>query len=179
VKEDFVPGVSVNVLMAMECRLMGRVLGSFGPIMTTLDGLATTRDAKCAKIVKTSQSISIIIGALFMALVIATIIMFLVLRSKRRQKDVQWSNLSILSRAWYRVTEASNFGFIAILVLFVQILVELTHWDDYIFKEWAELSNGNSEGVGLICLLPTLLHNPFNSLLLRLMIPIIISVLLT
>jgi hypothetical protein len=103
--------------------------------------------------------------------------MYLVLRSRRQVKDLNWENLPLWRRVLNRIVDASSFGLISLLIIFVQLLSELTHWDDYAFQAFAKLLNGNAESIGLVCLFPTLLSRPFVLLAFRLVLPLTVVLL--
>jgi Leucine-rich repeat (LRR) protein len=130
---------------------------------------------QCETIFRPRYSILVALASVLAFFLGATLVMFLVLRSRRLPKDQNWTDMSILRRVWYRLTEGVSLGSISILVLFVQILVELTHWDDYILKTWAELFNANATGLGIVCLFPTVLSRPIMLLLLKLLLPVVVA----
>jgi hypothetical protein len=108
---------------------------------------------------------------------ILTIIMTIVLRSRRQVRNKRWEDLPVSKRIWYRLVDTSKSGLISVLVLFIQILVALTHWDVFLIRTLAPMMNGNIESVGLVCLFPSLLTNPLISLALQLTLPLMVSAL--
>jgi Leucine-rich repeat (LRR) protein len=116
----------------------------------------------------------------FFAYIVLSLIMLLVLRSKRSDVSKPWDRLSILKRASYRVLRFLDFAFVPILVTFLQLLSELTHWDSQ-FVIWmyriTKLFNGDAVGFGIWCLNPDFSH-PQRALIGRQLLPIVVSIIL-
>lgn len=125
---------------------------------------------KCKHIFSMSQSLGLFFGLLILTIIIGTIGMLLVLRNRRVQKTVPWKNLSKLKKTFHRLLYLSSLGYISILITFVQMFVELTHWDAYATINVLQLMNLNSEGLGLRCLFP-IFADPTFDLWIRLSIP--------
>jgi Leucine-rich repeat (LRR) protein len=130
---------------------------------------------KCARTYRLSQTLPVLVALAIVALVVLSALMLVVLRSRRKARERKWESLPILLRIWHRLIEASKFGFISILILFIQILAVLTHWDGLILRSLAQLLNGKYEQVGITCLFPTILSHQFASLLLQLLTPILVA----
>jgi Leucine-rich repeat (LRR) protein len=134
--------------------------------------------AKCARTYKLSQTIPLLIVLVIIVTVALSLLMLIILRSRRQARDKSWQSLSMFRRFWYRLVDTSKFGFISILILFLQILVALTHWDAIILRAFSELMNGKGEQIGIVCLFPSILSNSAASLIVQLLIPFIISAIL-
>ena len=128
---------------------------------------------KCGKVFSPNEFVPISLVILIVVVVVLSMIFYLILASKRRSKELEWKKLSIGRRIVYRLVDVTSFGQITIMVTFVQILVELTHWDVYALSGWLKVVNGESEGLGLRCLYP-FLSNPVSLLVVRLLLPIIV-----
>lgn len=124
----------------------------------------------CGKVFEPKVYVPVSLAALVIVTAILSISFYLILASKRSLKDVKWQNLSIGKRFVYRLIHLSSLGQITIMVTFVQIVIEVTHWDAYALSSWLKLINGESEGIGLRCFFP-FLSNPMALLLLRLFFP--------
>lgn len=127
---------------------------------------------KCPRTFRIRESIGLFSGAYVAILLILTIIMALVLRSKRVRATKPWSKLPLHYRLFHRCLYLISLGNVSITVTFLQLLASLTHWDSYAMKQFLELLNGSTEGIGLRCLFP-ILGSPMASLLVRLCIPVL------
>lgn len=118
----------------------------------------------------TPAAIALTLGliALFIAL---TILFYLILRSKRFFSGVPWKDLNFAKKALYRILLLNSLGNVTILITFVQLLAEVTHWEKYALSVILRVLNGATEGVGLECALP-FLRNPFTYFILRITLPI-------
>jgi Leucine-rich repeat (LRR) protein len=125
---------------------------------------------QCSTLLPSSRSIPIAIVLIIIFILILSFIMFLILKSKRTQKDQRWKDLSLVKRIVYRMLHMTRLGNITITVTFLQIIVELTHWDAYALSQWARVINGDAKGIGLRCIFP-FLSDPMADLLLRLFLP--------
>jgi hypothetical protein len=101
--------------------------------------------------------------------------MYIFLRSRRQVRDKSWEELSVWRRIGYRLLNTSKSGFISILILFTQLLAAFTHFDSYIVRSFAQLSNGKLEGLGIDCLFPTLFTRPIVALALQLVLPFVLA----
>lgn len=126
--------------------------------------------AKCSRVFRVSQSIPLFIGLLLLAFIVVSILFFFVLRSKRTQRTTDWAKLPLALRLFYRVVYLISLGHVSILITFVQMLLEITHWDAYAMGVFA-LLNGKTESIGMRCFWPFLFSSPFLSLLIHLFIP--------
>ena len=75
-------------------------------------------------------------------------------------------------RFLYRLHHLTSLGHITILITFLQLSSELTHWDSYILKGMLRALNGTGEGLGITCILP-FLSDPLIELISKLMLPVI------
>jgi Leucine-rich repeat (LRR) protein len=124
----------------------------------------------CSTVFRPSTYIPVALILIILAIVVLAIVFYFVLRSKRSSKDEKWESLSIFKRLVYRVIHLTSVGHITVLVTFVQLLVELTHWDAYAIRTWLRLVNGEGDGLGLRCFFPFLAH-PMSLLLFKLFLP--------
>ena len=131
---------------------------------------------KCSRVLPSSSFVALIVGGLIAMLVVGTIVVVLVLRSKRVQKRTAWSKLSLLKRLFYRLLFMTSLGNISILLTFVQLFMELTHWDSYAIGRVLQLMNLNGESIGLRCLFP-FLSDPVLGLGVRLSLPFVACIL--
>lgn len=125
---------------------------------------------KCKRVFSSSESLGLFFGMLILVIIIGTIGMLLILRNRRVQKTVPWKNLSKLKKTFHRFMYLSSLGHISILITFVQMFVELTHWDAYATVNVLQLMNLDSEGLGLRCFFP-ILAQPNPDLWIRLSVP--------
>jgi Leucine-rich repeat (LRR) protein len=135
--------------------------------------------SRCSTTFTLSQSIPLAVGIVVGVFIILTIVMTIVLRGRRQVRYKRWEDLPVLKRIWYRLVDSSKSGLISILVLFIQILVALTHWDAFLLRTLAQMMNGSVESIGLVCLFPSLLTHPMASLALQLTLPLMVSALAT
>jgi hypothetical protein len=126
---------------------------------------------QCKKLLSHGESIAIALVVVLIGLVALSGVMFMVLRSKRQAKEKHWADLPILKKLVYRVTYTISVGGVPILVNFVQVLVEVSHWDELAIQAWVRLANGNVEGIGLRCMIP-MMSDPMIALVGRLMLPL-------
>jgi membrane protein implicated in regulation of membrane protease activity len=117
----------------------------------------------------------LIIGTTFAILIVLSVVMVFVLRSRRAFRDKKWQDLSLSRRIWNRLVDISKSGLISILISFVQILAVLTQWDAYLIRSLTQLMNGNVESVGLACFFPGILSRPFASLAVQLTLPLMLA----
>lgn len=126
---------------------------------------------KCSKVFRPSQSAPLFAALLILAFALLSGLFFLVLRSRRARVIKEWNQFSLFRRLFYRGLYLVSLGNVSILISFVQILIEITHWDVYTIGLLA-LLNGKTESMGLTCFLPSLLSRPFIALLARLLTPL-------
>ena len=126
--------------------------------------------AKCKRILTSKESLGLLFGIIFLLIIFGTIGLLLVLRNRRVQKTVPWPQLSRPRKLFHRLLYLSSLGQVSILINFVQILLELTHWDAYAAINALQLMNLNAEGMGIRCLFP-ILAEPIAYLWFRLSVP--------
>lgn len=127
--------------------------------------------SKCSRVFRASQSIPLLIGLLTLAIIVGSFLFLLLLRSKRTQRLRVWKELSIPRQLLYRALHLISLGNVAIVVSFVQIIIEITHWDAYAMGFLA-LLNGKTESLGIRCLLPFIFSSPLSSLIVQFLIPL-------
>lgn len=128
--------------------------------------------SKCSRVLRPSQSVPLFVCLLILAILFGSVLFFLVLRSRRTQRLRQWKEISLPRRMLYRALHLVSLGNVAILISFVQITIEITHWDAYAMGFLA-LLNGKTESIGIRCLLPFIFSSPLSSLLVQLLIPVL------
>lgn len=128
---------------------------------------------RCKSVSNTGQTIAFLIGVSLLMVVVLTVIMFFVLRNKRTRSTSSWEALPFYKRFFYRVHYLTSLGNVTILITFVQIVSELTHWDAYVLKGAIAILNGSTDGTAIICLLP-FLSVPMLDLLAKLALPILL-----
>lgn len=133
--------------------------------------------AKCKSVLKASEFIPLLIIGSVVIVSIGTLIMFIALRNKRVQRSTPWSEMPILKRAFHRFLYFLSLGHLSILVTFLQLFMELTHWDAYAIGRVLQLTNLNGESLGLRCLLP-FLSEPVADLAAKLLLPFIVVLLI-
>ena len=127
----------------------------------------------CTYVASNSASIGISIAVIvFLVLFLAGIMLF-VLRSKRKPSIARWTELPLWKRFFYRLHHLTSLGHITILITFLQLSSELTHWDTRILKGFLQALNGTGESLGITCLLPFLSH-PLANLIATLMLPVLV-----
>lgn len=131
----------------------------------------------CTRTFTKTQSIVTGIAAVVLVVLFLTIIMFVVLRHKRTQSNLPWAQLPFFKRLFHRIMLLTSLGNVTILINFLQLLAELTHWDAYALRGFLALLNGSGEGFGLRCVFP-LLADPLIALLVRVTLPLFIIILL-
>jgi hypothetical protein len=112
------------------------------------------------------------------AYVLLSLVILLVLRSKRKPVNEPWDRLSLIKRIAYRFLHFLDLAFVPILVAFTQLLSELTDWDSLFlawFARFSKLLNGDPVGLGLWCFNPDFSH-PQLALIGRQFLPIGISI---
>lgn len=178
-RKDLYPP-SIASLMKQQCRIgsEGRlcsrcICDDSGKGECFFQGTFTCE--RCKHTLKPSQSILSALGVILVAIVVLSIVMALVLKSRRSPRDKRWEELPVLKRVVYRVIFMTSLGNWTIAINFVQILVELTHWDSLALRSWVKLLNGDGEGLGLICIFP-LLSRPLPGLMVRLLLPLVVVI---
>ena len=127
---------------------------------------------RCNYVATTDRSVAFLVGTMLGLVLVLTVIMFFVLRSKRTRSTLKWSQLSLLKRIFYRAHYLTSLGNVTILITFIQLWSELTHWDSYVLKGLISVLNGSGEGLGIVCLLP-FLSSPMLDLLAKLILPLL------
>ena len=125
---------------------------------------------RCSKVLKLSQSLPILFCALIVLYGAGTVVMLLVLRGRRNVSLEQWHQLSLLKRMFYRLIYLTSLGNITILVTFVQMLLEFTHWDTYMSSVVMLVMNARGDGVGIRCMFP-FLADPLAGQIVQLSVP--------
>ena len=125
---------------------------------------------RCSKVLKLSQSLPILFCALIVLYGAGTAVMLLVLRGRRNVSLEQWHQLSLLKRMFYRLIYLTSLGNITILVTFVQMLLEFTHWDTYMSSVVMLVMNARGDGVGIRCMFP-FLADPLAGQIVQLSVP--------
>lgn len=126
---------------------------------------------KCSKTFHASAAISFALGLPILAIIVLTIVFYLILRSKRDAvKEKDWSKLSLFKRIFYRIIYFSSLGTLSIVISFIQILLELTSWNWHILQ-FLNLMNGGS--IGLQCVFP-FLSDPLVGLIAHFCLPLIL-----
>lgn len=128
---------------------------------------------RCKFLANTVQTIAALVGIALLLVLVLTIGMFFVLRSKRTRSTSSWEALPFYKRLFYRVHYLTSLGNVTILITFVQIGSELTHWDAYVLKGAIAVLNGSTEGTAIVCLLP-FLSVPLLDLLAKFALPILL-----
>jgi hypothetical protein len=121
-----------------------------------------------------SSAVALLVSLGFALLFAVSGALYFVLRSRRQQRKKQWQKLSVLKRLVYRFRHLSTLGIPSILISFAQIYAELTKYDLYAARAWLQLTSGQTDGLGLACLLP-LARSPFGRLLIRLFSPLLLA----
>ena len=129
---------------------------------------------RCNRTFKLSQSLPIVATTALVLLAVVTSLMFIIIQSRRSFNMTPWEELPLYRRIFYRLMYLSTLGNVSILITFLQILVEFTHWDVHVFTIFAQLINGEGAWLGLDCLFP-LLSNPLAYQLVLLSVPFVIS----
>lgn len=107
-----------------------------------------------------------------------TIAMFFVLKSHRVRGTKVYHKLPLYKRVLYRFLLLKSLGNVTILITFLQLLSQLTHWDSYVLRQALLLVNGGgANGLGLQCIFP-FMASPFGSLLFRLSLPFLVIAIL-
>ena len=130
------------------------------------------RCVKCSRVLTPKQYVSVIVGVLSVMVIVVTVIFLIVLRNKRIQRTKPWTRLSWFKRTFYRLLYLVSLGNVPILIGFLQIFMELTHWDAYVLGRVLQLVNLNAESLGLTCLFPFMSH-PETNLAVRLYLPLV------
>lgn len=127
---------------------------------------------KCDKVFKLSESLLLVLGAVVGAILVLSVIMWIVIRSKRTPDMRSWRELPWHKKLFHRLLFMVRLGNLPILVTFLQMLLEFTEWDAYAQIGILNLVKGESAGFGIRCLFP-FLANPMAALLLQLSLPLI------
>lgn len=101
--------------------------------------------ARCSRVFRRSQSLPLLVAMVFVLLVVLSIVMLLVLRSKRKQRLTPWKHLSLGRRIFYRLLHVVSLGNVSILVTFLQILTAFTNWDASLRVQFLGVLNGDVE----------------------------------
>jgi Leucine-rich repeat (LRR) protein len=131
-----------------------------------------TRCKKCKFIFSSSKASSLFVSLGFLLFIILSIVLYFLLRSKRQTMKKPWERLSIPKRVIYRFRHLASLGIPSILISFVQLYAELTKYDMYAARAWLQLTSGQTDGLGLACVLP-LARSPIGRLSVRLFVPLI------
>lgn len=129
------------------------------------------RCTKCLHVFRLSTSLPLLLAGVSVIIAVLSIIFLLVLRSKRtppKQRD--WTKLPLAKRIFQRFLYLTTLGTLPILVTFVQILLELTHWNWYALQGMLQLANGNS--LGFECFFPAF-SDPTSLLIIKLCLPLV------
>lgn len=103
--------------------------------------------------------------------------MIFVLKSQRIRGTRAYHKLPLFKRLLYRFLLLKSLGNVTILITFLQLLSQLTHWDSYILREVLQLFQGSGSSLGLQCLFP-FMATPFGSLLFRMFLPFLVIAIL-
>lgn len=125
---------------------------------------------RCSTTFRPSQYVPLVLCCALILLTALTALMFVVLRSRRSFSTKQWLELPVFKRFFYRLQYVTTLGNVTILITFVQLLIEFTHWDNSLRGVLMLVLNGRGEGIGLRCLFP-FLANPMASQLVQLSVP--------
>lgn len=139
--------------------------------------LSGTRCKKCTRVFSNAQASTLLAGFSILLVLFITIVMTIMLHSKRTKRTTPWKNLPIWKRFFYRLHLATTLGNVTILITFLQMIASFTHWDAYALRGVLSLLNGNAEGFGISCLLPFIV-SPMGSLISSLLLPIIAVILI-
>lgn len=126
---------------------------------------------KCSHTFKLGASIGLFFGVYICVMILATVIMFAILRSRRTKSLTPWVRLPLFRRVFLRFLYLTSLGNVSITITFLQLLVALTNWDSYILRGVLELLNGSPDSFGLRCAFP-ILADPMAALLIKLFIPV-------
>ena len=154
-----------------EGRLCSRCICEDGKVCYFWKG---TTCHQCSFVASMGVSITFLVTSTLGLILVLTVIMYFVLRSKRTRTTQKWGELALWKRIFYRAHFLTSLGNVTILITFIQLWSELTHWDAYIMKGFIAVLNGSGSGFGLVCLLPFLSH-PMVSLLARFVLPLYIT----
>ena len=179
---DMFPHATFEEMLAKQCRN-----GSEGRLCSkctcdhTADGCWFNGGAfckQCSIVFSNTQALILFLSVGIVAFCASIVIFFFVLRSKRVAVVAAFEDLNFFKRALYRLLLLVSLGNVNILITFLQLLAELTHWDAYALTGVLKVLNGSTEGIGLECLLP-ILRRPFTRFLIRILIPIFAIVFVT
>ena len=129
---------------------------------------------KCYVVFKPSEFIPLLVAGFIVLIIIGTLIMLIALRNKRVQRSTPWSRVHLLKRALHRFLYFLSLGHLSILVTFIQLFMELTHWEAYALGRFLQLTNLNGESLGLRCLFP-FLSSPLPNLIAKLLLPFAVA----
>ena len=102
--------------------------------------------AKCSRFLRPAQFLPLLIGLVIAIFIALSLVMLLILQSKRSQKLIPWSRLPLLKRILYRLVHFTTLGNISILITFVQMLITFTQWDVYIKARFLSVLNADPSG---------------------------------
>lgn len=108
-----------------------------------LDGPKCT---KCHRVFPLSTAVPLSVGLLAAIFIVLVVVMAVVLRLKRSQSLVNWQELPIWKRTFYRLYHLTTLGNVSILITFVQILLSFTHWDAYAKANFLSILNIKTDG---------------------------------
>ena len=102
--------------------------------------------AKCSRVLRPAQFLPLLIGLIIATFIALSLVMLLILQSKRSQKLIPWPRLPLLKRILYRLVHFTTLGNISILITFVQMLITFTQWDVYIKARFLSVLNADPSG---------------------------------
>ena len=103
---------------------------------------------QCSRVFALSASLPFAFGVLLVIILIFSAIMALALRGRRKQSLMDFSELPLWKRLFYRALLCISLGYISILITFLQMLVAFTEWDAYLRVNLLSLLNANGERYG-------------------------------
>lgn len=106
--------------------------------------------SKCRHVFSLSASIPLVVSILVVAIAVSSVIIGLVLDSKRRQSLKSFSSLPLHKRFFYRLLHLTTLGNLSIVITFLQMLIGITQWDVYARAEILGVLNGSSEKYVLV-----------------------------
>ena len=172
---------AIHAILEHQCRLgstgrlCARCMCSYGPGEPEGGECyyeKSLRCVKCSRVLTPKQYVLLGLCLLMASIIIVTAIFLIVLPNKRIQRTQPWTRLALPRRAFYRLLYLISLGNVPILIGFLQIFMELTHWDAYVLGRVLQLVNLNAESLGLTCLFPFMSH-PETNLAVRLYLPLV------
>lgn len=104
--------------------------------------------SKCRHVFNLPSAVALLVGGILLTVAVMSLVFTVVLRRKRSQSLESFDKLPLWKRIFYRTLYLTSLGNVAILVGFLQILVEFTQWDAYAKVEILGIINGEASGYG-------------------------------